>query len=51
VVEIESAEVALLAPGVTAAGDRVQDACAGSPLQVNFTVLANDPPIDDTVSL
>jgi hypothetical protein len=44
-------EEAALAPGVTALGDKLQEVCAGSPLQVSLTALPKDPPTCETVSL
>ena len=35
--------------GVTALGDKLQAASAGAPLQVNVTVLANEPPKGEIV--
>ena len=39
----------MLAPGVTALGDKLQEVCAGSPLQASLTALAKDPPTWETV--
>jgi hypothetical protein len=44
-------EVATLAPGVTEAGANVQPKPAGSPEQVKFTALSNDPDCGVTLTL
>ena len=51
VVAIDKVVEAVLAPGVTVVGDRLQDVCAGSPLQVSFTAEENDPPSGETVKV
>jgi hypothetical protein len=49
VVLIDNVEVALLVPGVTEPGEKLQEVCAGSPLHASFTAEANDPPTDEIV--
>lgn len=49
VVLIVRVTAALLAPGVTELGEKVQVACAGKPLQARLTASGNDPPTPDAV--
>lgn len=51
VVVMVSVEGAPLAPGVTALGENLQVAFAGSPLQFRLTSLENDPPTGETLNV